>query len=144
MVWCWCFFSFPCLCDQPSHFNPFNPNAVLLLKPFWFCQVCCYPEREQFGGNGRDEKESYPWRPSYCLTLLGNLFGLAFCGWSRIKLCPSFLLVFRNIWWKALIFALFKKWLCHPDICGLARQLLLAEVRSAQNLNRREKKRGID
>lgn len=28
----------------------------LLLKPFLFLQVCCYPEREQAGGDGRDEK----------------------------------------------------------------------------------------
>lgn len=131
MVWCWWFVPFPCLCDQPSNFNPFNPHVVLLLKLFWFFQVCCYLEREYLGGNGRDEKESYPWQPSYCLTLLGNLLGLGFCSWSRIKLCPSFFsLISKNISWKALIFALFKKWLC--------KAIALAKVRSAQNLNRRE------
>lgn len=45
--------SFACLPVWPP--QSFWPNAILLLKSFFF-QIFCYPERGQFEVNGRDEK----------------------------------------------------------------------------------------
>lgn len=38
---------------------------------------------------------------------------------------------------EAVVFALFKKWFCHPDVLWPCEAITLDEVRSAQSLNRK-------